>query len=159
MNGQQTPPSMLANHEQLSYAHLHGRWFMLVRTACTVLNGLAFLLFVAALPAYVAALHVFCTGDGCSFGQLTPSNAPALRALGLSINSYADFVLLLMGIPTLLCFAVAALLVFRKPDIWMAQLVAFLLAMIGASNLTTDRLVMSPVLGSVGASLVTSFFN
>lgn len=52
------------SQEQQSYA------LLLARMACIVVGVLALGLFVATLPTYFVRLHILCTTDSCSFGQL-----------------------------------------------------------------------------------------
>jgi len=56
--------------------------------------------------------------------QPSPAGAAALHGLGLSVASYAGLALAASLLSTLVYFAVAGVIVWRKSDDWMALLVA-----------------------------------
>ncbi len=85
-------------------------------------------LFLATLPAYYTLLQTVCTGALCGAVQPTPDSAQAMQKLGLSIGAYATFILALTLALAFLCFAVSAVIFWRKSDDWMALLVALTVA-------------------------------
>ena len=85
-------------------------------------------LFLATLPAYYTLLQTVCTGALCGAVQPTPDSAQAMQKLGLSIGAYATFILVLTLALAFLCFAVSAVIFWRKSDDWMALLVALTVA-------------------------------
>jgi hypothetical protein len=82
--------------------------------------------FLALLPAYYTALQTVCSGGmaTCGGGQPTPDSAQALQKLGLSVGIYAAFILALTLALAFICFALGAVIFWRKSDDWMALLVA-----------------------------------
>jgi hypothetical protein len=87
--------------------------------------------FLARLPAYYTALQTVCTGAMCGSAQPTPDSAQptpdsaqAIQRLGLSVGAYAAFTFALTLALAFVCFAVSAVIFWRKSDDWMALLVA-----------------------------------
>jgi hypothetical protein len=80
--------------------------------------------FLATLPAYYSLLQTVCIGDTCGFGQTTLDSVQTLQKLGLTVDTYAIFILALTVTLAFLCFAVSAVIFWRKSDDWMALLVA-----------------------------------
>jgi hypothetical protein len=102
---------------------LSGRWFVLVRLMCLSLCILSVGLFVASIPSYLAYLHMLCTGTAtaCAVsGQLTPGDVRRLQELGLSIEFFATYIIVVASIFALGYWLVAALLFWRKSDNRMA---------------------------------------
>ena len=97
--------------------------------------------FLASLPLYLAQLQTLCFGSSCQYNQLTPGQAETLGAIGLSVGDYAALTVALICTMFVLCLVVSALIVWRRPDDWMALLVALMLValgpIIGASNLSS----------------------
>src|SRR5207237_5005251 len=89
------------------------------------------LLYVLRPPVYVAYLHPLCTD--CLDYRLNPDTLQALHALGISITTYAVYMVALNLLFALVYFAVAALIFWRKSDDWMALLASFSLVAFGAS--------------------------
>ncbi len=137
----------------------NGGLLLLTRIACIVVIALALGLFVVTLPTYFAHLHAVCTTASCLFGQLSASTTPFLFLFGLSLHTYAVLVTTLIVIATLLCVVIAALLIFRRFDNWMALLVAVLLVVEATSNSTADASVLRPWLGSILAVPVADISN
>ncbi|MGZ3642578.1 MAG: hypothetical protein ACXVCM_01885 [Ktedonobacteraceae bacterium] len=108
--------------------HLHGRRLILARVAWVVAVSMVLALFLATLPAYYTLLQTVCSGALCGAVQPTPDSAQAMQKLGLSIGAYATFILVLTLALAFLCFAVSAVIFWRKSDDWMALLVALTVA-------------------------------
>jgi hypothetical protein len=105
---------------------LHGRRLILARVAWVAVVTLIAALFLARLPAYYTALQTICTGAACGSAQPTPASAQALQKLGLSVATYATFTLALTLALAFLCFAISAVIFWRRSDDWMALLVALM---------------------------------
>src|SRR5437867_6403873 len=103
---------------------LRGRRLMLARVAWVTAVTLIVVSFLAKLPAYYTCLQTICTGAPCGLGQPTIDSAQAMQRLGFSVGAYAAFTLALTIILAFVCFAVSAVLFWRKSDDWMALLVA-----------------------------------
>ena len=111
---------------------LHGYWLVLVRLVCLTLSVLTVGLFVADILSYIANLHLLCTGAAelaCqNSGQLTPGDVRRLHELGLSLDFYATYTIVITSIFALGYWLVAAFLFWRKSDDRMALLAAVTLA-------------------------------
>jgi hypothetical protein len=88
------------------------------------------------LPAYLSLLHTVCFEAVCPVGQLTPRAVQMLRTVGLSINIFVAYTLVLTLLALVMCWSVAAVIVWRKSDDWMALLVAVMLVLMGTSYIT-----------------------
>ena len=131
---------------------------LFARVVCIVVCVLVLGLFVLTLPTYFAHLHLYCT-ESCIYGQLSVSNIESLHRLEMSLNIYAILFVALLIVSALLCIAVVILLLWRKPDNWIALLVAFLLVVLGVGSTTTDVSVLQPLLGPVLALFLANFSN
>ncbi len=90
-------------------------------------------LHILLLPAYLAQLRTVCTGIRCALAQPSPASAGALQSLGLSIAGYAGLTLAVSLLSSLICFAVAGVIVWRKSDDWMALVVALAVVALGTA--------------------------
>jgi hypothetical protein len=116
--------------------HLSGHRLTVARLATMSLVALTIAAFLPLLPAYVSSLHTVCAGAACPVGQLTPQAVQALQAVGLSVNAFAVSTLILTLLALLMCWSVAAVIVWCKSDDWMALLVAVMLVLMGTSYVT-----------------------
>jgi hypothetical protein len=110
---------------------LHGYRLVLMRLLCLTLGVVSVGLFVASIPSYIAHLHLLCTGTAgaCNgIGQLTPGDVQRLHELGLSLDFYGTYNLVLWSIGALGYWLVAAFLFWRKSDDRLALLAAVTLA-------------------------------
>ncbi|HEY8283530.1 MAG TPA: sensor histidine kinase [Chloroflexota bacterium] len=91
-------------------------------------------LFMASLPESFTLLQTPCPVASCALttGQLTPGDVQALHKLGVSLGAYAAYWTALYAGIALVCFAVGALLAWRKSDEWLALLAALSLICLGA---------------------------
>jgi hypothetical protein len=131
---------------------------LFARIVCITVCTLTLVLFVITLPTYYAHLHLHCT-DFCIYGQLSVRNIQSLHKLDLSLNTYAVLFVILLIFSAILCVAAATLLLWKRPDNWIALLVAFLLVVLGLGSTTTDASVLQPTLGPGLALLLASFSN
>jgi hypothetical protein len=106
---------------------------MLARVAWVAAVTLIVVPFLATLPAYYTLLQTVCTGTTCGFGQITLDSVHTLQTLGLSVSAYAAFIFALTLVLAFLCFAISALIFWRRSDDWMALLVSF--AVVATVNL------------------------
>lgn len=113
---------------------LRGRWLRLSQAGWIALVALALGLFGSSLPFCFLHLHMLCTGVGCAADQLTPQMMTALQQVGLSLDGYATVTLTVNLVTALIWLAVAAVIVWRKPDDWMALLVTLMLVLVGAAT-------------------------
>ena len=119
---------------------VHPRMYRLrltvARLAAMGLATLTLTAFLPLLPAYLGFLHTVCVGAACPVGQLTPQAVQALGAVGLSVDIFVASTLVLTLLALLMCWSVAAVIVWRKSDEWMALLVAVMLMLMGTSYVT-----------------------
>ncbi|HSH81335.1 MAG TPA: histidine kinase, partial [Herpetosiphonaceae bacterium] len=108
---------------QTAVMTLRGHWLGLARMIWALCVLLQIALVVAAIPAYYLQLR-------------TPPEAvrAALAGLGLSTGLYAAYLSAVLAIFSLGCFAVAAVVVWRRSRDAMALIVSLLLATMGAVN-------------------------
>jgi signal transduction histidine kinase len=99
---------------------------------CLILFVLSVGLFVADIVLYLAHLHQPCTGAAdlaCQFrGYLAPSDVRRLHEIGLSLDFYAIYTIVITSLFALGYWLVAALLFWRKSADRMALLAAVSLA-------------------------------
>ena len=146
MNVQHAPTAITENPEQHSYAHLHGRWLVLARLSWVALVVLTLAIYFASLPVYLAQLQTICIGTFgtvCTYLQLTPDQAEALKGFGLSPGDYAVYTFALTLANLVMCLVVSTLIVWRRPDDRMALLVALALVTFGPIS-TTSSVSTSP---------------
>src|SRR6266487_7176169 len=103
---------------------LFGSWLILAQVVWIAAVTLIVAPFLAMLPAYYTLLQTICTGATCGAAQPTPDSAQAMQKLGISVATYATFTLALTLALAFLCFAISAVIFWRRSDDWMALLVA-----------------------------------
>jgi MFS family permease len=126
---------------------LRGRRLILARVLWVAVVTLIVALFLARLPAYDTALQAVCTGAACGYAQPTPDSAQALQKLGLSVATYAAFTLALDIALAFLCFALGAVIFWRRSDDWMALLGALAVVASVALNPNVYGMDMSSAWG------------
>jgi signal transduction histidine kinase len=115
---------------------LSGHTLILARVVWVAVVTLIVALFLVILPAYNTQLQTVCTGATCAILQPTPDTAQAIQKLGLSVGAYATFTLALTITLAILCFAISAVIFWRKSDDWMALLVALGVVALGTLYVT-----------------------
>ncbi|TMD69419.1 MAG: hypothetical protein E6I97_21405 [Chloroflexi bacterium] len=147
MNGQFTgsAPAGARHKPQQGDTRLHGKRLILARTACLVAGILSFGVFVASVPAtYEALLSLLCTGPLCKHPtQASVQFVQQLQALGLSVQAYAIYYMMLNIVFVCAYFVVAIVLFWRRSDDWMALFAAFFL-MTFAITFSSDTLEATP---------------
>ena len=147
---------------------LHGGYrLVMVRLICLSLCVLSVGLFVASITSYFANLHLLCTGTAVAcntHGQLAPGDVRRLQELGLSIDFFATYTLVIMSIFACGYWLVAALLFWLKSDNPLALLAAvslgtFPLAFGNVSNtLSSSWWSLSHVISFLGSFCIVLFF-
>jgi hypothetical protein len=107
---------------------LHGRRLLLARASLAVVAVLVVGLFIRTVPL----LFMDCTARDCQ-GYLTPDVVRQLQALGMSRSAYAAYIVALNVVFAAVCWAVAAVLVWRKSGERMALFSALALVTGGAT--------------------------
>src|SRR5918995_5485303 len=115
---------------------LRGRWFLPARVAwvAVAITVLAIILF--SIPSSFEHYSSVCTAasEVCAeraVHQATPEGVRALGDIGLSLRSYALLNVVVDKVFQLVCFAVGALIFWRRSDDWMALLVSVFLLSFG----------------------------
>ncbi len=132
---------------------------LFARIGCAAVVTISAGLFVVTLPTYIAYLHQFCAPVSCIYGQLPMGSEQGLHGLDISLSTYVVLSVTLVVITGLLCTAVAALLLWRKSNSWIAILIAFLLIVLGATNTIISPPILQPLLGAWGAAFTANFSN
>ena len=114
------------------YVRLRGRWPLIVRLvwvaslAVTTISSL-----IPGFPLYLALLRTPCATPTCPFQQLTPAQGALLDAIGVTPSVYVALSVALALGALVVCWIISALIIWRRPDDWMAALVALLLISYG----------------------------
>lgn len=147
---------------------LHGYRLAIVRFLCLSLYVLSVGLVLASIPSYFASLHLLCTDPTTTCntsGHLTASDLQRLQALGLSIDFFAIYTILLTLLLAFGCWLVGALLLWSKSDNPLALLAAIsLITFPIAFNTDTTSTLASPwsvlahVIGLLGNLCIVLFF-
>ncbi|MGZ3617602.1 MAG: hypothetical protein ACXVAV_11410 [Ktedonobacteraceae bacterium] len=116
--------------------HLSGQSLTIARFNTLGLVILTLAAMLPLLPAYLSFLHTVCFKVACPVGQLTPQAVQALKLAGLSIDIFIAYTLVLTILALMMCWIVAAVIVWHKSDDWMALLVAVMLVLMGTSYVT-----------------------
>lgn len=119
------------------------RWLVLARMAWVIIVIPAFVLFVANIPAYFAALHHLpAPGPHFISGQLTLADRHTLQTWGLSLDFYAVCMVVVSLLFQVSYTAMGAVLFWRRSDDRVALLASFALPMLpfGFASLTLQAL-------------------
>jgi len=146
---------------------LHGYKLLLARAAWGVIAVIALVLLIASIPLIYAQYLTVCTQSFCPNQLATPDMVQALHAAGLSIQFYAIYNVIVEIVVVLIYLGIAAIIVWRKSDDWMALLVSlglvtFATAVFGAPQLLATPYpisqVLSELVGSVALIVIALFF-
>src|ERR687893_743301 len=115
---------------------LRERWLLPARVAWVVLAITVLAIILFSIPSSFEHYRSVCTAasEVCAeraIGQPTPEGMRALREVGLSARSYALFNVVIDKVFQLVCFAVGALIFWRRSDDRMALLTSLFLATFG----------------------------
>jgi hypothetical protein len=147
MNGLFTRSALAVARDtsQQGDTHLHGMRLILARSACLVAGILSFGVFVASAPVtYEALLSLLCTGPLCNHPtQASVQFVQQLQALGLSVQAFSIYYMMLNIVFVCAYFAVAISLFWRRSDDWMALFASFFL-MTFALTFSSDTLEATP---------------
>jgi hypothetical protein len=117
---------------------LRGRPLLLARAAWVVLAAVVLGLDAAGIPYTYALYGDICTGPACvESGRLTAEGARDLQQLGISPQFYAAYAGVgLSTIVTLVFFALAAVIFWRRSEDRMALFGSFMLLVFGGAAIT-----------------------
>jgi hypothetical protein len=135
-------PSNTATPDQET--RLHGRRLLVVRGLIFIVIGITLGLYLLALPGLYLRLSVPCTHelDLCLY---FPEQVAPLAKLGLTPSSLIGIVIAVSYASILLVCGVAAVLIWRRSDDWMALFLALTLILMPAN--------FTPVLGGLPDAL------
>ena len=115
--------AMSAESPSEEQTRLSGRWLVIARSVWSALVALSLVVFVVSVPAYfLQILHS------------SPQQMQALEHVGLSPLFNALFNIILIVATALVCFALAALIFWRKSADWLTLLVSLMLIMQGVAG-------------------------
>ena len=137
--------------------HLHGRRLVHARVLWGIIAIFELAALVDSLTGTVRQLQTLCT-SACTNLQLSAAGVSTLQHIGLSSGDYIAFYLAVTLISTLLCYSIAALLVWRRSYDWMALLVSLMLMSFGPGILS-NGVRFSQWLGPGWAAHVSSLFD
>ncbi|HZR42658.1 MAG TPA: hypothetical protein VFB12_21230, partial [Ktedonobacteraceae bacterium] len=135
-----TSPQIQSQTETL----LQGGKLVIVRAAWIVLVLFSLGMFIASLPVSFVMFRMPCGNDTCInfVGQLTASDVQALQKLGLLLDAYGYYWLILSAAVGLVWCIVGCVLAWRRSNDWLVLLVALMLIVVGTGT-TTDNLLFS----------------
>src|SRR5260370_39735123 len=135
MNVQQTftESTNSSNLQAAADVRLRGRWLLLARVVWVAMAVLVLILIVASIPAEFKYLQGICNNPGCDGPQYLPEQARELKNLGLSLNVYATYVIIVELAFFIVWFAVAVVIFCRKSNERMPWFVSFTLLLYGAT--------------------------
>lgn len=136
---------------------LHGRRLVLARILWGVIAIFELAALVDSLTGTAKQLQTLCTSS-CTNLQLSATGVSQLQHMGLSTGDYIAFYLAITLITALLCYGIAALLVWRRSYDWMALLISLLL-MSFAPGIISNGVRFSQWIGPFWAAHVSSLFD
>ncbi|HEY6284801.1 MAG TPA: hypothetical protein VIX20_04000 [Ktedonobacteraceae bacterium] len=136
---------------------LQGRRLILAWVFWGVIAFLELAALVYSLTGAVMQLQVLCTSS-CAIQQLSADAVKTLQHAGLSLGDYIAFYIAVILISTLLCYTIAAVLLWRRKDDWMALLVSLMLMSFGPGSIS-NGVRFSQWFGPAVAPHVSSLFD
>jgi hypothetical protein len=136
---------------------LRGRRLLLARVAWVAVAVLTAGVFISGIPGEFARLRTPCT-DAIScvwFPRLTTQNAHELGELGLSVDFFATYFVVVETAFIAVSFAIGAVIFWRRSDDRMALLVSLMLITFGAGLTVPYPLLDLPLLWKASAEAVS----
>lgn len=124
---------------------LSGLWLVAGRIGWITIALLNLLILAFSLPAYYTQLLVVCDALNvvtCQTGQVTQGDATALAGLGISLEAYATYMLIITGLSSLVFLTVGAVIFWRKAGDVIGLFSSLLLITFGCFG-TTRQLAAS----------------
>ena len=137
MNTQVTPAARHPHYNWRDIARLQGRRLLLARGLWLAFIVLVSIITLDSFPNYVAQLQTPCAQVSCQYQQLSFGQVPLLASIGLSLDRYAALTVAILLAGVIVCWAVSALIVWRRSDDLMAYLVALMLIALGPLPVST----------------------
>ncbi|HEX9038980.1 MAG TPA: hypothetical protein VF808_18505 [Ktedonobacterales bacterium] len=138
MNVPLTPAATPPHADTHGYVRLRGRWPLVMRGVWLVALALAFAATLTSFPPYLEQLRTPCVTAVCPYQQLTTAQITSLTAIGVTPVVYLAITVALALIALVVCWTLSALIIWRRPDDWMAALVALMLIPLGVFLIAID---------------------
>ena len=116
---------------QPTIAAVQGRVLLLTRLTWWIIAGLTVLMTLLAIPLNLANMRSVCTQGSCNNHSLTPAQIQGLSDLGISLDNYAVYVVIVNLLPPVVYLVVALILFLRKPNDLMAYFTSLSLILFG----------------------------
>ena len=140
-------PAPVSNERQNEVdGYLHGRWLILAWTAWLALVVPFAVPFFAGLPGYRELLY-----------HLNLIYAPSFRQIGITVDFYSSYYLGVVVADLLICWSIAALILWRKSNDWIGLLTALMLVFLGMQYIPLGP-VLGPLKGYFSNVCVFLFF-
>ena len=135
MNSQPAPAPIARSYERQNQANtlLHGRWLVFAWIAWLALVIPPMVVFLAGLPGYRELEY-----------QSNLIYASSFHHIGITVDFYASYYLGVVIGDAVICWSVAALVLWRKSNDWMGLLTALMLVLLGMGHIP-----LGPVLGNL----------
>ena len=135
MNSQPAPTQVEESYEGQNLAHtqLHGRWLVFAWIAWLALVIPPMVVFLAGLPGYRENEY-----------QSNLIYAASFHQIGITVDFFASYYLGVVIGDAVICWSVAALVLWRKSNDWMGLLTALMLVLLGMQYIP-----LGPVLGNL----------
>jgi hypothetical protein len=124
--------------KQQSYVRLHGRWPRVMQAIWVALAAFLLYAFVTTLPRVATQMRTPCQPGSCPWLQYTTPQIAAISHQILPYETYISVILALGTASLVAAWSVSAVIIWRRPDDWMAALVAYALLFQGSFVTTTS---------------------
>jgi hypothetical protein len=139
---------------------LHGRWLLGARIVWVIVVLPTLGLFVASIPSYFAYLHILSATPTTDLGaQLARQDVQQIQMVGLSIDFYAWYSVILTSIFVIVYSLVGLVLFLRKSENRMALFASFTLVVFSIQAINLNAVQTLPSIGnaaSMGINLLGS---
>lgn len=129
----QRPVSVPASPPRAGYVRLPGHWPLVTRAAWVALAASIVYSAVITMPRVIAQMRTPCQPEACAWLQYTPPQIAAISSQLLPYESYMQATLALALVAMIGSWGISALIIWRRPDDWMAALVAYFLLLFGTT--------------------------
>jgi hypothetical protein len=138
MDMRRAPTADSTPGKQQSYVRLSGRWPWVMQGIWVALAAFLLYAFVTTLPHVAAQMRTPCQPGACPWLQFT---APQMAAISHDLLPYDTYIAVILALGTaslVVMWSVSALIIWRRPDDWMAVLVAYSMLIQGTTLTTTS---------------------
>jgi hypothetical protein len=118
-----------------SNTRLQGRLLVLAWVFWGIIALFEVAALVYSLTGAVVQLHIICSSS-CAIQQLNAVAVDTLQHAGLSLGDYIAFYIAVILISTILCYTLAAILLWHRKDDWLALLVSLMLMSFGPGSIS-----------------------